>query len=266
MPAWLPLAMMGASAVAQGIRGISQGKQAKDLKKAYDRAESEITPIGPEMQSYMNRLSQQERFMRAGTDAASQFAKRATANALAQTNNSLVRAGGGANTIGNLLRGQQGAGNAYANIAANASGQANQMLQYQGALTQHLNELNYRRQRERRNIAMDRWAAMKQDSMNNLNALYGIGAQMATMMPESMWGGGQGGGVPKQATPGVAQQSQMLGSGYQLGALNAPAPNYGLNYQAPEYVGRSQYMGLQPGYQMGTGVNMPPHNYGFNRR
>jgi predicted flap endonuclease-1-like 5' DNA nuclease len=222
LPAFLPFAMMGASALAQGIRGAVQGKKADRLYSDYQDAESKINPISPDLTAYKNRLDQQERAFRAGNDSASQFAKNSINAALAQTQNNLTRAGGGVNA---LLRSQSGANTGYAQVAAGASDRANQMLQLTGPLTQYMNNLQYQRMREKRNIAMDRWAQMKQASMDNLNSLFGIGAQMATMLPEV----GVMGGAPKSITPQTA--NAMVSGIAQAMPKRQPM---GMYYPAPQ--------------------------------
>lgn len=242
------LVLMGASALAQGIRGISQGNKAKDLESVYNQREKEIEPVSPMLTSYLNRISQQERAMRAGTDSASAFARQGLSNALAQTQNNLVRASG-PGAVNNLLRSQQGFNQGIAGVAAGASDRADGMLQYQGALTQNINQLMYNRQLKRRNMAQANWAHMKQSSNDNLNSLFGIGAQIATMLPDMQLGGGgnvlKDGGIPQGSTAAPYSYAQPDGP---------PAPE---SYS-------SQGSSLLPdNYQFPTGVQAPPINYGF---
>lgn len=246
MPFPIALALMVGSAVAQGIRGISQGKKAKGLESVYNQREKEIEPVSPMLTSYLNRISQQERAMRAGTDSASAFARQGLGNALAQTQNNLVRASG-PGAVNNLLRSQQGFNQGIAGVAAGASDRADGMLQYQGALTQNINQLMYNRQLKRRNMAQANWAHMKQSSNDNLNSLFGIGAQIATMLPDIGSGGNvlKDGGIPQGSTAAPYSYAQPDGP---------PAPE---SYS-------SQGSSLLPdNYQFPTGVQAPPINYGF---
>lgn len=219
---------MAGSAVAQGIRGISQGNKAKDLESVYNQREKEIEPVSPMLTSYLNRISQQERAMRAGTDSASAFARQGLSNALEQTQNNLVRASG-PGAVNNLLRSQQGFNQGIAGVAAGASDRADGMLQYQGALTQNINQLMYNRQRERRNIAKSRWAHMKQSSSDNLNSLFGIGAQVATMLPDMQFGKDRvRNTIPQGGERSYADQSSLLPDNYQFPTgVKTPPINYG---------------------------------------
>lgn len=157
----------GVGALAGGLLGAFQGAGAKKLRKAYDAAEKNINPVDPAQIAMMARYRQQERNLRAGTDTASAFAANQARNVAAQTQSNITRAGG-PGLIGNLLRSQQALGGTIAGIGANASQQANQFLGMQGALTDRISDRVYQRQREMRNIAMERSAAARQDLNNQL--------------------------------------------------------------------------------------------------
>lgn len=160
------------------LGGISQGKEAKRLQKAYDKAEANVNPVDPGLTSYLGRIRQMERNFRAGTDPSSAFAAQQARGVGAQTQSNLLRAGG-PNSVGQLLRAQAGTNNAMANIGAQAASGANQMLQMQGGIIGNIADRVYQRQRELRNQAMARMEQRRQDINNTMTGALAMIPQMA---------------------------------------------------------------------------------------
>lgn len=226
---------MAAGAGIGAITGLLQGQRAKKLERDYQAAEKAIQPIDPAQMAYLNRVRQQERNFRAGTDPSSAFATMNARNVGGQTMANISRAGG-PGVVGNLLRAQAGTNQAIAGIGANAGAQANQMLALQGGLIDRMADKVYQRQVERRNQAMERSVSARQNIQNTF--------QGALAMVPGMAGGLKFGQKPGQpAAPGMANggmignqyvPSVQTGIGYQGLPTTAPSnPNYGFNYQAP---------------------------------
>lgn len=145
------------------IGGLMQAGQQKKRMGDYQRAEAGVQPVDPNQVAFLNRLKQQERFYRAGTDAASAFARQDQGNTLAQTQANITRMGGG---INQLLRAQQQANYGNAAIGAQASGRADGMLSEQGNLTNMIAQRRYDFQQRNRDVAMARMEQGRQDLMN----------------------------------------------------------------------------------------------------
>lgn len=181
---------MAGGAIIGGITGLAQGKRAQQLEKEYQAAESAIQPINPMQMAYLNRVRQQERNFRAGSDPSSAFAAMNARNVGGQTMANINRAGG-AGVVGNLLRAQSGTNQAIAGIGANAAAGANQMLAMQGGLIDRMADKVYQRQVERRNQAMERSVSARQNIQNTF--------QGALAMVPGMTGGLKFGQQPNRA-------------------------------------------------------------------
>ena len=239
IPAFVPLAMMGASAITNAIRGGIQAGKAKGLEADYERLDKALQPVSPEQYGQLARVRQLERAMRLGTDPTSAMARQGLAGSLAQTQGNLVRAGGGAGTVNALLRSQSGYTQGIGQIAAQASQGADRMLEYQGGLIDNIQRAMYDLQMKRRNYAQLKAVAMREASQDSASAAIAALAQGSTMIPELNKS------VPQTTTPTTVQKSNMLPSNYTLGQLNAPqastvsgfgytpapTPSLGLNYQ-----------------------------------
>lgn len=156
---------MAAGAGIGAISGLLQGQQAKRLNKQYDAAEKAIQATDPAQMAFLNRLRQQERAFRTGTDKSSAFALNQAQNVNANTQANLLRAGG-AGAVNNLLRSQAVSNNAIANIGAQAAGQANQLMELQSGIINQIANRNFARQRELRNQAMSRAVNSRQNLQN----------------------------------------------------------------------------------------------------
>lgn len=227
---------MAAGALIGGIAGFAQGQRAKKLERDYQAAEKAIQPIDPAQMAYLNRVRQQERNFRAGTDPSSAFATMNARNVGGQTMANINRAGG-AGVVGNLLRAQSGTNQAIAGIGANAAGQANQLFMAQGGLINRMADRVYERQVELRNQALERSVSARQNIQNSLSGALAMVPGMTGGM--KMGGGAAAGGAAPQSTGGGLVGNQYVpgvqpGVNYQgLPTGINPNPNYGFNYQAP---------------------------------
>lgn len=170
--------------------GLFQGQNAKRLEKQYQQAEANVQTTDPGQTAFLQRLRQQERNYRAGTDASSAFAAQQARNVGSTTQANLLRAGG-PGAVSNLLRAQAGTNNAMANIGAQASQGANQMLGLQGGIVDQIAQRNFMRQRERRNQAMERSVSARQNIQNMFSGALAMVPGMTAQL-------GQGQGTPKQ--------------------------------------------------------------------
>lgn len=146
------------------IGGLLQGADARKKMAAYQKAENAINPIDPQQVALRNRLEQQERAYRAGTDPSSAFAMQAQRNAMAQTQNNLVRSGAG--SVSNLLRSQMAGNLGMAQVGAQAAARADQLIPLQGQITSALAERQYQRQQQLRAAALARAEQSRQDLFN----------------------------------------------------------------------------------------------------
>lgn len=198
------------------ISGLLQGQQAKRLNKQYDAAEKAIQTTDPAQMAFLNRLRQQERAFRTGTDKSSAFALNQAQNVNSNTQANLLRAGG-AGAVNNLLRSQAVSNNAIANIGADAAGQANQLMELQSGIIDQIADRNFARQRELRNQAMSRAINSRQNLRNMfqgaLAMVPGITGQMGGFGPKS--GGAQG-----RVFDPLASTSEGVGTFYP-GAYNS---------------------------------------------
>jgi hypothetical protein len=184
---------MAAGALIGGIAGIGQGKRAKQLEKDYQNAENAINPVDPNQVAYLNKVRQQERNFRGGSDPSSAFAAMNARNVGGQTMANISRAGG-PGVVGNLLRAQAGTNQAIAGIGANAGAQANQMLALQGGLIDRMADKVYQRQVERRNQAMERSVSARQNIQNTFQGALAMVPGIAGGINFGKMGGGQMGG------------------------------------------------------------------------
>lgn len=219
-----PLGGAIGSAAAAGIGGID----ASQKKRAYQSAENAIPMVDPVQQAYLARVQQQERNMRAGTDVSSALSRRLMENNLAQTQTNLLRANG-PNAANNLLRSQAAGANQGAQIGANASQAANQLLSFQGGLIDHMADRVYTRQKQRRDQALQDYETAKQDANARIGAVVGMLPQLglqfnkhSKMGPQQFKGGMVGG----QYMPSVF-------AGIQYDGLQQPQQNSNFGFQQP---------------------------------
>jgi hypothetical protein len=203
---WLPLALMGASAAANAIRGVAQNRKAKGLEADFKAKDAALTPVSPDQYAHLAATRRLERSMRMGGDPSSQFAKYGLGGALAQTQDNLVRAGNGQGTVNALLRGQQGYNQGMAQVGAQAGQQANEILQYQGGLIDNIQRSIYGLQMKRRNYAQALMAQQQQAATDSMTAAIGSFAQAATMIPNATKDYAVPGGQAPMSEAGQAPQ------------------------------------------------------------
>lgn len=179
---------------AQGIQAGIQGGKAKKQNALSDRLDSQIPLNDPVQQTFLNRLNQQERYYRAGSDPNTALANRLTQQAGAQTQSNLVRAGG-PGTVQNLLSSQNVTNRGLAGNAAQAAGMADNLLGMQGQLTTLMANRRYDRQRYARDKALMQGQQYQQNSNNLVSSLYG---RLGTMAG-NLGGDGTGGGATRSA-------------------------------------------------------------------
>lgn len=227
---------MIAGALIGGIAGIGQGKRAQKLEKDYQNAEKAINPVDPNQVAYLNKVRQQERNFRGGSDPSSAFAAMNARNVGGQTMANISRAGG-PGVVGNLLRAQAGTNQAIAGIGANAGAQANQMLALQGGLIDRMADKVYQRQVERRNQAMERSVSARQNIQNTfqgaLAMVPGIAGGISKMGGMNPFAKAAPATGPAQFGGGMVgnqyMRSTQAGIGYQgLPSGGPTASNFGL--------------------------------------
>lgn len=180
---FVPLAIMGASAIGNAIRGGVQANRAKGFERDFEAADKALQPVSPEQYAYLNRVKQMERSMRMGTDPTTAMARRGLQQGLAQTQTNIGRVGGGASTISGLLRAQQGFNTGMGNVAAGAAQNADNMMRFQGGLIDNIQSRIYDLQMKRRNYAQGKAAYARQAATDSATAAIGSLAQAATMIP-----------------------------------------------------------------------------------
>ncbi len=223
---WLPLALMGASAAANAIRGAAQNKKAKGLQADFEMKDAALQPVSPDQYAHLARTRALERSMRMGGDPSSQFAKYGLGSSLATTQDNIVRAGNGQGTINALLRGQQGYNQGMAQIGAQAGQEANRILDYQGGLIDNIQNSIYGLQMKRRNYAQALMAQQQQAATDSMTAAVGSFAQAATMIP----GATKDLPVPPVKMPGtpgsgVVPSSLIMGQAPEFAdQINEPPP------------------------------------------
>jgi hypothetical protein len=213
---------MAAGALVGGIAGIGQGKRAQKLEKDYLAAEKNVNPIDPNEVAYLNKVRQQERAFRAGSDPSSAFAAMNARNVGAQTMSNISRAGG-PGVVGNLLRAQAGTNQAIAGIGANAAAGANQMLNMQGGLVSRMADKVYQRQVELRNQALERSVSARQNLQNTFQGAL-------AMVPGIAGGISKMGGMNPFAKAAPAAGSAQFGGGL-VGNKYMPSVQAGIGYQ-----------------------------------
>lgn len=183
MPAWLPFAFAGASALANVIRGGVQAGQARKLENKFESLDKALQPVSPEQYAYLNRVRQMQRSMAMGTDPTSAMARRGLSQGLAQTQGNIARVGGGPSTVSGLLRAQQGYSQGMSQIAGNAFQASQGLMQQEQGLLGDIQNAVYGLQMKRRNLAQAQAAQMRQASTDStMAAIAGLG-QMATLFP-----------------------------------------------------------------------------------
>ena len=177
-----------------GFMAGRRGAQAKAKYKEWENRDAAIPLDDPEQRSILNRLGTQERYYRAGTDANTAYANRLAANAGAQAQANLVRAGG-PGVIQNLLSSQAVTSRQLGANAAIAADRANEMLGARNSLTTLMAERRYSRQKYRRDQALQE-AQDYRDSANRFSqaTVQGVGQiGDAALSSGSNMSGGAGG-------------------------------------------------------------------------
>ena len=166
--------------VGHGV-GYFQGTKARDARKEFEQLDRNLNPYDPQIQANIMRLRQMQRNLQAGTDPSSAFARQQQSNALAQTQQNIMRSGGG---VSQLLRAQQAANVGNAQIGASAAARSQQLIPLEMEMTAMLSNRAWQLAVNRRAEALAR-KEQKQQDINNA---------MAGGMANSP-GGGMGGGM-----------------------------------------------------------------------
>jgi hypothetical protein len=189
IPAFIPLAMAGASALTNVIRGVGQGRKARQFEADFEAKDKALQPVSAEQYSYLNRVRQMQRSMAMGTDPTSAMAQRGLSQSLAQTQGNIARLGTGASTVSGLLRAQQGYNMGMGQVAGQAFDQSRAYMGQEQGLIDNIQKSIYDLQMKRRNYAQQKAVAMRQDASDSATAaIAGLG-QMATMIPNKVGGG-----------------------------------------------------------------------------
>lgn len=198
------------------LSGLASGAKANKLDKAYNAAEANIQEVDPNQAAFLQRLKQQERNFRSGTDASSAYAMQNVRNAGIQNQRNFLMAGG-PGVVSNLLRSQQLTNQGVAGIGAYAASGADRTLQMQGGLIDNIaGRVNQRRQ-EIRNQAMERAVSQRQ---NNQNTFQGALA----MIPGIAAGFSGAGKMNPGSMPGTASQiNASLPTGRMMSPATSPA-------------------------------------------
>lgn len=206
--------------------GASEGSGVGAARRRSQNA-SQISPVDPVQNWYLNRLQQQERQMRAGTDATSAFASRNAMNVLGQTQANILRASGGnaLSGINGLVRAQNATNNAMQGIGAQAAANANNLLMAQGGLIGDMSQRRLRLAEYNRNKLYSEWVN-KQQNLNNASA-GAIGT-----MPSLLMSGGFGGQKAAPSPMGIDNTWKTMGT---AGGAFSSAPAQPAGYQPPQY-------------------------------
>lgn len=189
IPAFIPLAMAGASVLTNVIRGVGQGRKARQFESDFEAKDKALQPVSAEQYSYLNRVRQMQRSMAMGTDPTSAMAQRGLSQSLAQTQGNIARLGTGSSTVSGLLRAQQGYNMGMGQVAGQAFDQSRAYMQQEQGLIDNIQKSIYGLQMKRRNYAQQKAVAMRQDASDSATAaIAGLG-QMATMIPNKVGGG-----------------------------------------------------------------------------
>ena len=263
-PLTLSLIIGGAGIATNAIRGVGQGRKARQFEADFEAKDKALQPVSAEQYSYLNRVRQMQRSMAMGTDPTSAMAQRGLSQSLAQTQGNIARLGTGSSTVSGLLRAQQGYNMGMGQVAGQAFDQSRGYMQQEQGLIDNIQNSIYGLQMKRRNYAQQKAVAMRQDASDSATAaIAGLG-QMATMIPKKVPGGdvdlskmnpNKFGGTP----------SSLLSPTYAFGDLNAapaqdpyagfrfgPTPakpslasQYGgLSYDAPDFVAPEPFGGF----------------------
>ena len=247
-------------AIGTMAAGALQGGQANKLMDKMWAQDNQIPLYDPMQQAALQKVRQQEKQFRAGTDPNSALANRMVGQAAAQTQANLMR-GGGPGLVQNLLTSQRTAGNQYAQIGANAAAAANQMLPMELNLVGDMAKRAYDRQRYRRDIYFAQAEQRRQDANNNMMA--GIG-----LLPELNIGDGLIGMMRKKASSpapasGVSGFTSLMNrTAMASGAPGTPMPSAALpaNYSLGDIATSKQ----MPIGSLGYATPVAPTNFGFN--
>ena len=181
--------MAGASALTNVIRGVGQGRKARQFEADFEAKDKALQPVSAEQYSYLNRVRQMQRSMAMGTDPTSAMAQRGLSQSLAQTQGNIARLGTGASTVSGLLRAQQGYNMGMGQVAGQAFDQSRAYMEQEQGLIDNIQKSIYGLQMKRRNYAQLKAVGMRQDASDSATAaIAGLG-QMATMIPNKVGGG-----------------------------------------------------------------------------
>jgi hypothetical protein len=210
IPAFIPLAMAGASVLTNAIRGVGQGRKARQFEADFEAKDKALQPVSAEQYSYLNRVRQMQRSMAMGTDPTSAMAQRGLSQSLAQTQGNIARLGTGASTVSGLLRAQQGYNMGMGQVAGQAFDQSRAYMQQEQGLIDNIQNSIYGLQMKRRNYAQIKAVGMRQDASDSATAaIAGLG-QMGTMIPNKVGGGTTNAG--KSFDPMAGQKASGLSS------------------------------------------------------
>jgi hypothetical protein len=204
----------GIGALIGGISGASSGKKVQQQKAEFDKLDSAIQAVDPEQLAFLQKLKDQEKYQRAGTDASSAFAMQNQRNALANTQANMLRGGG---DMGQMLRAQQAANMGMAGVGAHAASSANQIMSMAGSLTNQIRDQKYKLDMQRRDQALANYTQGKQDLNNMLSAGLSVMPQLAGGLKLPKIGGGAG-----------------IGNNFQVGgSATQHMPQQPMNYTPP---------------------------------
>jgi hypothetical protein len=188
-PLTLSLIIGGAGIATNAIRGVGQGRKARQFEADFEAKDKALQPVSAEQYSYLNRVRQMQRSMAMGTDPTSAMAQRGLSQSLAQTQGNIARLGTGSSTVSGLLRAQQGYNMGMGQVAGQAFDQSRAYMQQEQGLIDNIQKSIYGLQMKRRNYAQQKAVAMRQDASDSATAaIAGLG-QMATMIPNKVGGG-----------------------------------------------------------------------------
>ena len=261
--------MAGASALTNVIRGVGQGRKARQFESDFEAKDKALQPVSAEQYAYLNRVRQMQRSMAMGTDPTSAMAQRGLSQSLAQTQGNIARLGTGSSTVSGLLRAQQGYNMGMGQVAGQAFDQSRAYMEQEQGLIDNIQKSIYGLQMKRRNYAQIKAVGMRQDASDSATAaIAGLG-QMATMVPNKV-----GGGDVDLSKDAISKMNPNKFSGipfsslsptYKAGDLNAapaqdpyagfrfgptPAkPSFasqygGLSYDAPDFVAPEPFRGF----------------------
>jgi hypothetical protein len=187
-PLTLSLIIGGAGIATNAIRGVGQGRKARQFESDFEAKDKALQPVSAEQYSYLNRVRQMQRSMAMGTDPTSAMAQRGLSQSLAQTQGNIARLGTGSSTVSGLLRAQQGYNMGMGQVAGQAFDQSRAYMEQEQGLIDNIQKSIYGLQMKRRNYAQIKAVGMRQDASDSATAaIAGLG-QMATMIPNKVGG------------------------------------------------------------------------------